>query len=693
MAMFENFPYTDMHNLNLDWIIKIAKDFLDQYTHIQQLIEDGEQSLTDLTESGLDQLQEKADTLENLLQAWYDTHSLDIANQLASALADLNSWYTTHQNYLDNTLATNIAAFNTAADAKGAEVIASIPEDYSALNDLVSKKKSLSYPLFKEITNKSLVDYIVVDQNLHTMTLKAGFQVWTGDASPVIITNQNDFTINLTGGSKIFLANNNGALELYQCTNGAYGAIDLATRNKLLTQIAETNNAKRVAWTPEYKIEQVDTTIGEIKNALSLYMGIVDLANSSEEVTTGMAVTHRWIISEVIPAYSTIESLNYYHRHQNSYDIYLEFWRNTGTNYEKVYSEKLNTADISQAGNYYFQINKQFPYNVYMAFSGQGTANIGVFPYTNAGLFLPTTHNDPTDTLIPVADVTTFPNYAPKITLSIYTTAPSNVLYVGKYERFKTIQAAIDYITDDSATNPYTIYVMPQAKPYGRFTMVRGLNDPVVYTARTRYISIIGMDKEHCVVRNDEGNYTKPCAELLTNGIIKNLKFIMTHDNQDPNAEKGGYCLHIDCGTTGDVGYNMVIEDCDFVDYTAPCLGIGLRPNATLIIRRCTMYTNLPSSYDPHEGYRNTFNYGVMYCHNANDLNAPNQNLIMEDCIGICEYGNKSLALAKTGDYTTGQFTYRLIRNVFWNRSRNAAQYDITTEFTADPMNYGNNIQ
>ena len=62
--MFENFPYTDMHQLNLDWIIKIAKDFLDQYTHIQQLIEDGETSLQNLTDSGLQQLQDKADNLE-----------------------------------------------------------------------------------------------------------------------------------------------------------------------------------------------------------------------------------------------------------------------------------------------------------------------------------------------------------------------------------------------------------------------------------------------------------------------------------------------------------------------------------------------------------------------------------------------------------------------------------------------------
>lgn len=149
MAMFENFPYTDMHNLNLDWIIKIAKDFLDQYTHIQQLIADGEESLQNLTEEGLQQLQDKADALETLLNEWYDTHSQDIANQLADALndlgdwytdhlADLNSWYTTHLNYLNDTLIAKIAEFNVAAEAKAAETLESIPDDYSELAEAVN---------------------------------------------------------------------------------------------------------------------------------------------------------------------------------------------------------------------------------------------------------------------------------------------------------------------------------------------------------------------------------------------------------------------------------------------------------------------------------------------------------------------------------------------------------------------------
>ena len=121
--MFEGFPYTNFHELNLDWIIKIAKDFLDQYTNIQQTIT-----------QGLEDLDTKAEQLQALLDAWYEEHSEDIANQLAGALQDLNDWYTLHQGYLDQYLTDSVTAFNTAADAKAAEAIASIPADYSALS-------------------------------------------------------------------------------------------------------------------------------------------------------------------------------------------------------------------------------------------------------------------------------------------------------------------------------------------------------------------------------------------------------------------------------------------------------------------------------------------------------------------------------------------------------------------------------
>ena len=136
-AFGEGFPYTNFHDLNMDWIIKIAKDFLDQYTHIQEIIEQGKTDINNLTESGLTQLEEttneylsdletKKNNLEALLQAWYDTHSNDIATQLASALASIAS-----------TLSSAITTFNSNVDTKTAQAIASIPSDYTELANTV----------------------------------------------------------------------------------------------------------------------------------------------------------------------------------------------------------------------------------------------------------------------------------------------------------------------------------------------------------------------------------------------------------------------------------------------------------------------------------------------------------------------------------------------------------------------------
>lgn len=111
----ENFPYTNFHDINMDWIIKIAKDFLDQYTHIQQIIETGEQELDDAAQEHLTALADKAEELTGLLDAWYSTHSQDIANELAAA----------------------ITSFNSNATAKTLESIASIPADYTALSNQV----------------------------------------------------------------------------------------------------------------------------------------------------------------------------------------------------------------------------------------------------------------------------------------------------------------------------------------------------------------------------------------------------------------------------------------------------------------------------------------------------------------------------------------------------------------------------
>lgn len=121
-AFGENFPYTNFHDLNMDWIIKIAKDFLDQYTHIQDIISQGIEDIDQHTQTGIDELDTKATLLTELLDQWYETHSEDIAQQLAESLSDLST-----------TIDTAYSELATRIDEKAEHTLETIPDDYSAL--------------------------------------------------------------------------------------------------------------------------------------------------------------------------------------------------------------------------------------------------------------------------------------------------------------------------------------------------------------------------------------------------------------------------------------------------------------------------------------------------------------------------------------------------------------------------------
>lgn len=136
-AFGEGFPYTNFHDMNMDWIIKIAKDFLDQYSTIQQHIAQGLVSIESTKQSAISELVNLADSLETSLNGWYETHSEDIANELANALERLNAWYSEHEGYLDTYVTDSISDFQIEANRIAEETRQSIPSDYTALYDQV----------------------------------------------------------------------------------------------------------------------------------------------------------------------------------------------------------------------------------------------------------------------------------------------------------------------------------------------------------------------------------------------------------------------------------------------------------------------------------------------------------------------------------------------------------------------------
>ena len=102
-----------------------------------------------MTNTGLEQLQDKADNLAALLQEWYNTHSNDIANQLAQALED----------------------FAIEANRLAQESIETIPADYSEFYaDFEQLKKTVStyeniIMNLPNVLNINLLDKEIVEVN------------------------------------------------------------------------------------------------------------------------------------------------------------------------------------------------------------------------------------------------------------------------------------------------------------------------------------------------------------------------------------------------------------------------------------------------------------------------------------------------------------------------------------------------
>ena len=101
------YPYTNFHDLNLDWVIKVVADFLTHYQNIQT-------ELHTVTDEELTRLQE-----------WYNQHSNSINNQLNTALQELSQ--ETFQ---------KIAEFELVCSEKAQELFSGLPLMYIPLYNL-----------------------------------------------------------------------------------------------------------------------------------------------------------------------------------------------------------------------------------------------------------------------------------------------------------------------------------------------------------------------------------------------------------------------------------------------------------------------------------------------------------------------------------------------------------------------------
>ena len=250
--------------------------------------------------------------------------------------------------------------------------------------------------------------------------------------------------------------------------------------------------------------------------------------------------------------------------------------------------------------------------------------------------------------------------------LSLITGGTKNLLVVEKDSGLKTIQSAIDRITDDSPDNVYTVLIMPGT--YERFTMKLSPN-------RARYISLIGMDRENTIILSDTGHYNSPPAEIYTNGTVESLTFEMKATVETfTGSEQQAYALHDDYGSR-----NTLYKNCLFKSNAGPAFGGGTFADDGLQLHDWDFITT-------SDGTFGTNALGAVFCHtNGTRIN---QYVEFVNCRAINEYGVDGFRFRLIDD-TGGSYNYYVQNSLSWGVDGARAFSDVGL---LDEKSFGNNV-
>jgi hypothetical protein len=186
-----------------------------------------------------------------------------------------------------------------------------------------------------------------------------------------------------------------------------------------------------------------------------------------------------------------------------------------------------------------------------------------------------------------------------------------NVIIVAKSGgHYTTIQAAVNAALD-STQDKVTILVMP------------GVYYESVSVGGSRHISIIGINKLTCIIRDDSGAYANAPLEIQGESYVANLTFISTHDDDSttPVDSLRSYAVHADYNGAGTTEFN----NCIMISYQNAAFGCGLHQDQTVKLVNCELYSHTPAE-------STMTGNGSLFVHNAVASGVTNQKLIVKGC-------------------------------------------------------------
>jgi hypothetical protein len=172
---------------------------------------------------------------------------------------------------------------------------------------------------------------------------------------------------------------------------------------------------------------------------------------------------------------------------------------------------------------------------------------------------------------------------------------------LSKLADYTTINAALA-AAGDSINKPKTILIMP------------GVYEENVNITGTRYISLIGIDKDNTIILDRTGNYYTPPLEVSGHVYCANLTFKSTSELAITPPALLSYAIHMDFYGSGLTEF----YNCKMISMQNAAIGIGLHQDQTLIIDNCFL-----SRYGSYNG-------GSLYMHNSPNPES-NQKMIVKE--------------------------------------------------------------
>lgn len=268
---------------------------------------------------------------------------------------------------------------------------------------------------------------------------------------------------------------------------------------------------------------------------------------------------------------------------------------------------------------------------------------------------------------------------------------------------FPSITAALNFAyAIESKENPITIIIFPGV--YNEQLVIKG----------THYISLIGINRETCVIKRDTGQYNNAPLRIQGACYVANLSFISTADKYSSNTGTGheawkkdvlngvstpswlntigSYAVHCDDATNGEITTSL-FENCYMYSDTFPAFGSGMQLNNTIYLLNCDLLTSIDE--DVYNA-KKLNSQGTLLCHGnypTSPVADPKQSVVVKDC-RISAINSKCLNMYKSDNAPKADILF--INNTFDNNHKNSIDDLLTFTFDTKYINassHGNNVE